>query len=179
MFVNKSQDLLIYYPQEELLRQFFLFFVFVLYCVSKIENDFQIMRKKNYTTVQKDTVLNYLKDNPGRHVNARDVYDELKKQEEKIGLTTVYRHLEKLVQEGQVIRSVIDENTPACYEYTGCEDSHCYHFKCIRCGRIEHIHCDEITILENHISNEHNFTIMPRMTVFYGLCEECRKYEEA
>ena len=62
MFVNKSQDLLIYYPQEELLTQFFLFFVFVLYCISKIENDFQIMRKKNYTTVQKDTVLNYLKD---------------------------------------------------------------------------------------------------------------------
>ncbi len=177
--VNKSQDLLIYYPQEELLRQFFLFFRKKCAILNRQnENGFQIMRKKTYVTVQKDTVLNYLKDNPGRHVNARDVYYELKKQEEKIGLTTVYRHLEKLVQEGQVIRSVIDENTPACYEYTGCEDSHCYHFKCIRCGRIEHIHCDEITILENHISSEHNFTIMPRMTVFYGLCEECRKYEE-
>ena len=177
--VNKSRDLLIYYPQEELLRQFFLFFRKKCTILNRQnENGFQIMRKKTYVTVQKDTVLNYLKENPGRHVNARDVYDELKKQEEKIGLTTVYRHLEKLVQEGQVIRSVIDENTPACYEYTGCEDSHCYHFKCIRCGRIEHIHCDEITILENHLNSEHNFTIMPRMTVFYGLCEECRKYEE-
>ena len=177
--VNKSQDLLIYYPQEELLRQFFLFFRKKCAILNRQnENGFQIMRKKTYVTVQKDTVLNYLKENPGRHVNARDVYDELKKQEEKIGLTTVYRHLEKLVQEGQVIRSVIDENTPACYGYTGCEDSHCYHFKCIRCGRIEHIHCDEITILENHLNSEHNFTIMPRMTVFYGLCEECRKYEE-
>lgn len=177
--VNKSRDLLIYYPQEELLRQFFLFFRKKCAILNRQnENGFQIMRKKTYVTVQKDTVLNYLKENPGRHVNARDVYDELKKQEEKIGLTTVYRHLEKLVQEGQVIRSVIDENTPACYEYTGCEDSHCYHFKCIRCGRIEHIHCDEITILENHLNSEHNFTIMPRMTVFYGLCEECRKYEE-
>ena len=135
------------------------------------------MRKKIYSTVQKDTVLIYLKDNPGRHVNARDVYAELKNRDEKIGLTTVYRHLEKLVQEGQVIRSVIDENTPACYEYTGCDDSHCYHFKCIKCGRIIHLHNDEITILENHISDENNFTIIPRMTVFYGICGECSEFE--
>ena len=135
------------------------------------------MRKKIYSTVQKDTVLHYLKDNPGRHVNARDVYAELKNRDEKIGLTTVYRHLEKLVQEGQVIRSVIDENTPACYEYTGCDDSQCYHFKCIRCGRIIHLHNDEITILENHISDENNFTIIPRMTVFYGICGECSEFE--
>ena len=40
--VNKSQDLLIYYPQEELLRQFFLFSVNVLYCISKMKMVFNL-----------------------------------------------------------------------------------------------------------------------------------------
>ena len=133
--------------------------------------------KKNYNTAQKETVLNYLKSSRGRHVNARDVFNELRNNDEKIGLTTVYRHLEKLAQEGLVVKSVIDENTPACYEYTDCEDEHCYHCKCIRCGRLIHLHCDEITVLENHISEEHHFTVAPRMTVFYGICEDCSRHE--
>ena len=135
--------------------------------------------KKIYRTAQKETVLDYLKSSNGEHLTVKDIYEHLKANNEKIGLTTVYRHLESLVKDGTVVKSIIDENTPACYEYADCDHSQCYHCKCIRCGKLIHLHCDEISSLENHISNDHHFTIVPKMTVFYGICEDCMAKENA
>ncbi len=133
--------------------------------------------KKTYRTTQKELVLESLRDSHGEHMTARDIYGQLKEKNEKIGLTTVYRHLEALVQDGKLIKSVVDENTPACYEYVDCEDNHCYHCKCIRCGKLIHLHCDEVTHLEKHIQADHAFTVVPQMTVFYGICRECAEKE--
>lgn len=135
--------------------------------------------KKIYRTAQKETVLDYLKSSNGEHLTVKDIYEHLKANNEKIGLTTVYRHLESLVKEGTVVKSIIDENTPACYEYADCDHSQCYHCKCIRCGKLIHLHCEEITSMENHIRDEHHFTITPKMTVFYGICEECMAKENS
>lgn len=135
--------------------------------------------KKIYRTAQKETVLDYLKNSNGEHLTVKDIYEHLKANNEKIGLTTVYRHLESLVKEGTVVKSIIDENTPACYEYADCDHSQCYHCKCIRCGKLIHLHCEEITSMEDHIRDEHHFTIAPKMTVFYGICEECMAKENA
>lgn len=118
-----------------------------------------------------------MKKNVGGHMTAADVFQRLKQDGVKIGLTTVYRHLEKLESEGVVVKYVVDENTPACYEYSG-HDIHegpenCYHCKCTSCGKLIHMHCGEVEKLEQHILRDHGFTVDPRRTVFYGLCNEC------
>ena len=136
--------------------------------------------KTAYRTLQKDKILETLKQREGQHLTAMEIYELLKGRGVKVGLTTVYRHLERLMTEGQVVKSIVDENTPACFEYCN-DDEHdhdhdsCYHCKCVRCGRLVHIHCDDVSRLEQHIREEHGFYVDPHRTVFFGLCEDCRR----
>ncbi|MBR0086950.1 MAG: transcriptional repressor [Lachnospiraceae bacterium] len=132
-----------------------------------------------YRTRQREILLQYLKSMAGNHVTAQDAAEYLKAQGSTIGQSTVYRQLEKLVDEGVVSKYIIDQNTPACFEYIG-EDSHeaeevCFHCKCERCGRLIHMHCDELEGIAAHLLEEHHFRLNPLRTVFYGICEACQK----
>ena len=103
----------------------------------------------------------------------------LKTQGASIGQSTVYRQLESLVDEGILAKYIIDGNSPACFEYVGA-DSHktgdvCYHCKCENCGRLIHLHCDELDQLQAHLLSTHQFKLNPMRTVFYGLCEQCKQ----
>lgn len=134
--------------------------------------------KKIYRTSQKEMILDYIEKYPQEHFTAADLFMYLKQDGNRIGLTTVYRHLDRLVDEGILIKSVVDENTPACFELSGHEGSShssCYHCKCLKCGKLIHLHCDEIAKLEQHILADHNFMVMPERTVFFGICRECRE----
>ena len=133
--------------------------------------------KKSYSTRHQEELLEYMKSTAGSHVTAGDICMHMRSSGRNIGTATVYRQLEKMVDEGIVNKYIIDEGSSACYEYAGsehCEGS-CYHLKCESCGRLIHLGCDEIGALNEHIKEYHGFTVNPRRTVFYGLCEECSK----
>ena len=134
-------------------------------------------QKESYQTSQKAVVRECLKRKKGVHATAKDIYQELKQSGYRIGLTTVYRHLETMTKEGIAIKTIVDETTPACFEYTGHEEHEehpCYHCKCVVCGKLIHLHCDEIGKVEHHIYEEHGFMVDARRTVFMGVCEACR-----
>ncbi|SCW48933.1 Fur family transcriptional regulator, ferric uptake regulator [Ruminococcaceae bacterium YRB3002] len=132
--------------------------------------------KKSYSTKHQEELLEYMKQTAGTHVTAGDICMHMRACGKNIGTATVYRHLEKMVDEGIVNKYIIDEGSSACYEYvTGCDTEHgsCYHLKCESCGKLIHLGCDEISALNDHIREHHGFTINPRRTVFYGICEDC------
>lgn len=133
--------------------------------------------RARYNTKQREMLLGYLETVPGVHITAGDVCEYLKKQGAPIGQSTVYRQLESLVDEGIINKYIIDGNSPACFEYVGA-DSHedegtCFHCKCEKCGRLIHLHCDELDGIHAHLYEEHRFKLDPMRTVFYGLCEDC------
>jgi len=141
--------------------------------------------KTQYNTKQYQEVLDFLKSAQGRHMTAAEIYRaiaDLRDAEDapsarKIGKTTVYRQLERLVEEGLVDKYVIDQTSPACFEYIGegeCAEEFCVHGKCLKCGRIFHLHCDEIASMRDHLIEHHGFTPDFHHTVIYGLCEACR-----
>lgn len=154
--------------------------------------------KTQYKTKQHGEILEYLKSIQGEHVTAADVYRHLLDKEnipeeaggsasgnalgstpaaKKIGQATVYRQLERLVDEGLVDKYIIDQNSPACFEYVGtgnCGEGLCVHGKCLKCGKLFHLHCDEIKTLEDHLKEHHGFTPDFRHTVIYGVCDECK-----
>ena len=134
--------------------------------------------RSKYKPRQREILLSYLKPVPGVHITAGDVCEYFKKQGTPIGQSTVYRQLEALVDEGLLQKYVISQGTPACFEFVG-EDVHeegepCFHCKCEKCGKLIHLHCDELDGLQSHIRGEHGFEINSMRTVFYGLCEDCR-----
>ena len=134
--------------------------------------------KSKYNTKQKKILLDYLATVPGVHITAADVCEHFKEQGAGIGQSTVYRHLEALVDEGILNKYIIDANTPACFEYVAPESHEdgeiCFHCKCESCGKLIHLHCEELEEIKAHLSEEHDFLLDPSRTVFYGLCSECR-----
>ena len=110
----------------------------------------------------------------GRHASAEEVRAYLASRGEAIGLTTVYRQLERLEESGEV-RRIVCVGGSACYQYVsdGCCSEH-YHLYCTDCGRTEHLSCGEIDELWRHIAREHSFSIDRSRTVLYGRCAECQ-----
>ncbi len=132
---------------------------------------------QQYHTKQHDLILRYLETIPGKHVTVQEICDHFT-GEDHIGQTTVYRQMERLVAEGLVQKYILD-TTSACFEYVGPDshkhDENCFHCKCTRCGKLIHLECGEIALLEAHVFKNHNFTIDTSRTVFYGLCQDCRE----
>ena len=138
--------------------------------------------RPKYKTKHKEVLTEYFAKLPGVHITANDVCEYFKKLGTPIGQATVYRQLENLVDEGIINKYILDANSPACFEYTGegCHEGKetCFHCKCEKCGKLIHMHCDELNEIQKHLMEEHNFRLDPLRTVFYGLCEECGKAEE-
>ena len=93
-----------------------------------------------------------------------------------IGTTTLYRQTDELVRAGLLRKYIVDENSAACFEYTGEQPTEeiLVHCKCESCGKLLHIRCGQFEEMRRHISADHDFTVDARRTVLYGLCENCR-----
>ncbi len=134
--------------------------------------------RPKYKTKQRDKLISFLETVPGRHITAGDVCEAFRQEGDPIGQSTVYRQLESLVGEGLLNKYIIDEKSPACFEYVRLSSHEgpgsCYHCKCEKCGRLIHLHCGEMEEIRDHLLGEHGFQLDPMRTVFYGLCEACR-----
>ena len=135
--------------------------------------------RSKYKTKQRETLITYIESMPGTHITASDVCEYFREQGQPIGLSTVYRQLESLVDEGIVNKYTIDITSPACFEYAGKnvhnDSEPCFHCKCEKCGKLIHMHCEELNEIGDHLFKEHNFKLNSMRTVFYGLCDECMK----
>ena len=132
--------------------------------------------RNQYNTRQRNKLLEYMQTVPGEHFTAKDVCGYFQTCGTPIGVATVYRQLERMVEEGIVNKYIIDANSPACFEYVDREHNcteECFHCKCEKCGKLIHLHCEELVQIRSHLKEEHHFTLDPLRTVFYGLCEEC------
>ena len=45
--------------------------------------------------------------------------------------------------------------------------------KCEKCGKLTHMHCEELEGIGEHLYEHHGFVLNPLRTVFYGVCEDC------
>ena len=131
-----------------------------------------------YMTRQQKAVLQCIE---GFHsgASATELTEQLHAQGEPIGLTTVYRQLEKLQEQGLVHKIVTDEG--ARWQFCHCHQQgrDCFLIKCEQCGCVEHAECDHLAELYGHLAQEHHFRINPHRTLFYGLCRTCAREAEA
>ena len=73
--------------------------------------------KSPYKTKQREDIISYLGTTGGRHFTAADICRHFQERGRPIGTATVYRQLEKLVDEGQVKKYALSDGGSACYEY--------------------------------------------------------------
>lgn len=122
----------------------------------------------SYSTKQKDLILSVIKSKE-KEFTIKDIYNEL----EGVGLTTVYRLVDKLVDEGYIKKNISNDNTTT-YEYLEkCEEENHFYLKCEKCKRLEHVDCDCIDELYKHINKKHSFKLNKENIVINGICKNC------
>ncbi|GAG31027.1 unnamed protein product, partial [marine sediment metagenome] len=102
-----------------------------------------------------------------------------------IGLTTVYRTLDLLINMGLIFKFDFGDGR-ARYELTRGtkEPSHHHHLICTKCGRIidyTDFVDEELELLkktEKELSRKCNFEIKNHTIQFYGLCDKCSDKEK-
>ncbi len=129
--------------------------------------------KREYNTEQKRRITEFLKENSARHWSASEIAAAV--CDEHLGKSTVYRLISKLFESGIIRRFETAGSKSFVYQYAG-ENSDCdshFHLKCVKCGRLVHMHCHELVAVKEHIIDEHNFIIGSKRAILYGECTDC------
>ncbi|MFH1594301.1 MAG: Fur family transcriptional regulator [Candidatus Omnitrophota bacterium] len=132
-------------------------------------------------TVPRQAILDVLC-RTSKHLSAEDVYMAVHKVYPNVGLTTIYRTLELLVQMGLVFKFDFGDGR-ARYELSeGPKGArHHHHLVCTSCGRaIDYTDFidEEVELLnqtEKGLSKKYNFKITNHLIQFYGQCDRCKK----
>jgi len=122
-------------------------------------------------TLPRIKILEILESSRIHHLSAEDVYKILIANGEVIGLATVYRVLTQFVDAGLVIRHNF-EGGHSVFEISA--DEHHDHIVCVKCGRVEEFHDQEIEALQLKVAERLGFALTDHDLNMYGLCEDCQ-----
>ncbi len=141
------------------------------------ENYFQNgkkMKRESYQTKQKDLIRKTVMKMKG-DFSVKELFGVVSKADETVGLTTIYRLINKMVESGE-LNTIIGKDGATRYHFEKeCEaGGHCL-LKCEECGKIIHEDCEVVEEMLTHFANEHKFAINKNEIVVYGICKRCRK----
>lgn len=103
--------------------------------------------------------------------SAQQIFDDLQRNGQKVGLATVYRNLQALADDHRVdmLRSGDGESL-----FRVCENSsHHHHLVCSSCGYTEEISQSEIESWVHEVAQSHRFTQVTHSMDLFGLCANC------
>ncbi len=131
-----------------------------------------------YHTKQRTAVLAFLAQHPNAFYTVDSLSKALEEEGLSVGKTTVYRTLCKLTETGAVRRFSVPSSDSTCYQYIGENHTACashFHLKCLVCGILLHVDCEQLQALGAHLQAEHGFSVDYSQTVLYGICSRCHK----
>ena len=122
-----------------------------------------------YKTKQKEKILEEIQ-SLKKEFTVMDLYENLN---HTIGLTTIYRLIDKLVEEGKV-QKLPGKGNNTYYQYLEeCELENHFYLKCSKCGEMIHVDCDCVNDLSHHVKKEHGFELSKNHILMSGLCKKC------
>jgi len=120
-------------------------------------------------TNQRIKILEYLR-STRIHPGAERVYEAVKKDMPAISLATVYRNLNVLAEEGEILKFEVNGEA----HYDGFSHLHS-HFVCNGCGKIIDIELEEIPKYALKKVRDNDLEVHSVKIIFDGLCRECRR----
>lgn len=141
----------------------------------------EMLREKGLkVTNQRMLVLEIMAAHPGEHLTAEEIFDLARQTYQEIGLATVYRTVQVLV-DLSVIDKVSFDDGFARYELGGFESEsrhHHHHAICSQCGKVFSFQGDLLDTLEQALLDKSGFLVTDHEVKLYGLCRECREAME-
>lgn len=136
-----------------------------------------IMAGNEYKTNSRMKIMEFLMENKERAISVSDIDCHMKEQHCSVNVTTIYRYLDKLEKDGNIIKYAAEKGDKSTYQYVEREhkcDEH-LHLKCVQCGAVIHLDCCFMDEISRHIAEDHGFALQCRNSVIYGFCRECQK----
>ena len=137
-----------------------------------------LLREKGLkVTSQRLMVLNILSAHGDEHLTVEEIYDLAKEESPEIGLATIYRTVQVLL-ELHVIEKVTFDDGFARYELNGEEtgSGHRHHHAiCTQCGKVYSLERDLLDTLEKQVFESLGFEVTDHEVKLYGLCSACRR----
>lgn len=138
----------------------------------------EILKEKGLKiTKQRILVLEALASCEDKHLTAEEIYEIVKADFPEIGLATVYRTIQLLV-ELDLVESVQLGDGYVRYEIgklNGDKTHHHHHLICLECGKIISFRDDLLDELEARIMESASFQVVNHEVKLYGYCKECLK----
>lgn len=133
--------------------------------------------RKLKVTHQRLAVLEVMADHPGEHLTAEEIYELVKYRYPEIGLATIYRTVQVLV-DLRVINRISFDDGFARYELGEQEEgsNHRHHHAiCSGCGAVLSFEDDLLDNLEQAVYERMGFRVMDHEVKLYGYCRACEK----
>ncbi len=132
------------------------------------------MEKLTRNTKQKKEIIDFLVENKDSHIYIQDIKKNISQD---IGLTTIYRVINQLVNIGQVIKKPLENGQGFCYQYNedtqNCKENNHYHLICEICNKLYHYNNSDMNLIYKDIEKNLNFKVNNQKVVFYGKCNNC------
>lgn len=144
----------------------------------------KILKEKGLkVTSQRMVVLEALGRNPEKHLTAEEIYEIVKVDNPEIGLATVYRTVQLLLELELIERINLDDGYVR-YEIGDMEDEphhRHHHLICLKCGNVSAFQNDMLEVLESSVKSSMGFQVTDHEVKLYGYCADClrKKKQEA
>jgi Fur family transcriptional regulator, ferric uptake regulator len=103
--------------------------------------------------------------------SAQEIHAELRRKGEHVGLTTVYRHLQLLSEQGR-IDAIRDDSGEILYRQCGTSVHH-HHLTCRNCGKSVEVEGRAVEQWAERVAAEAGFTDVGHTVELFGMCPEC------
>ncbi len=126
---------------------------------------------KKYNTEQRKYLLDFFTEHTGQQFTI----DVLEKSVKGISVSTIYRNINKMVEEGILNRFQKEGSRKFLYQYIG--DSECaqhLHLKCNKCGSILHMDNIYANKIVDIINISTRFHMDKNKTIIFGHCDACK-----
>ena len=125
-----------------------------------------VEQKPQRMTKQRRIILDELR-KVTSHPTADELYEIVRQRLPRISLGTVYRNLEVLSENGEVLKL---ESAGSQKRFDGDVSDHC-HVRCVRCGRVGDV-MGSVPLPTMQVEAP-GFTVTRASVEFYGVCDEC------
>lgn len=130
-----------------------------------------------YKTKPRILIVEFLKNNPDKRFTVRDILNAVNAKNPEADKTTVYRNINKLCNEGRLVKYKEPNVKATCYQYSedhgSCKEH--THAQCSECGKIFHMENEVFNDAAKKMHDEYGIDINFSKTVIIGTCLDCSK----
>jgi Fur family ferric uptake transcriptional regulator len=106
-----------------------------------------------------------------QHLSTQEVYERAKTHLPSLNISTVYRALEYLAEQGLISVSDLGRGTPV---YQAISEGLHHHLVCQECGAVFQLDHQQVKEFFDHISKKNDFKIRTNHLVLFGICKRCQ-----